>query len=263
MKPCDEIEKVIGDIALLEGISTAQRRNLARHCHIRTTCRGEAVFLEGERPRALYYLLSGQIKRSVCSQDGSEKVLEVHSSGEFFGEAELFSQRLYEVRAESTAPSELLQIGHAPVSDLLRQCPGIGFRMLQVVSLRHHELEHAVVSRRFQGTNERVLEYLCKLAGHKPEHGCITLSLDIPKQILASQLDMTPETLSRTLRRLSDDGLLSVRGRQVTLNLRAISRYGEATSPEPRLVASAQIRAGRSLRESARAAAACPRPAYL
>jgi CRP-like cAMP-binding protein len=262
MKTSAEIEQVIACIPLFDGITRIQRKTMASRCLLRTASRGEAVFLEGENPRALYYLVSGQVKRSVCSHDGSEKVLDVHCSGEFFGEAELFSQSVYEVRAEPTAVSELLHIGRNAISELLRQHPRIGLRMLEAVALRHHALEHIVVSRRFQGTSDRVLEYFCGLAPAERQDGWVSLSLNVPKQVLASHLDMTPETLSRTLRRLSDDGLLDVKGRQVRLDMHAIKRRDPTTSPVPRPASSSPIRVARSRTESRTAGGVFPRPAY-
>ena len=49
--------------------------------------------------------------------------------------------------------------------------------------------------------------------------GKTVVTLDIRKGLIAARLSLTPETFSRALRDLSEAGLISVRGRHVTLEV--------------------------------------------
>ena len=52
------------------------------------------------------------------------------------------------------------------------------------------------------------------------------IALPTSKQVIASRLNLTPETLSRIFHDLSDAGLISVQGKRITLHDPArLSRY--------------------------------------
>ncbi len=225
-----DIEELLAGIPLFADLGPDSRGEISRECKIRELGKGAVIFREGDRPIAMYYLLQGQIKRSVCSQDGDEKVLDVYCPRQYFGEVELFSDRLYLSRAETTADSRVLQIGHRALAERVSNGSEIASRMLRSVANRLYALERDIVARRFQSTADRVLDYLCELASDDPSGETATLHLGISKQVLASHLDMTPETLSRTLRRLIDDEVVEVRGRLVQLNLRAVAERSAARS---------------------------------
>lgn len=232
-----DIEELLAGIQLFADLGPDIRAEISRGCNIRELGKGAVIFREGDRPVAMYYLLQGQIKRSVCSQDGDEKVLDVYCPRQYFGEVELFSERLYLSRAETTAESRVLLIGHRALAERVSNGSEIAARMLRAVANRLYALERDIVARRFQSTADRVLDYLCELAGDDLCGDTATLHLGISKQVLASHLDMTPETLSRTLRRLIDDDVVAVHGRLVQLNLRAVAERSAARSAfasEPR-----------------------------
>lgn len=219
-----DIEKTLSGIPLFAGLERAHRAAIAQQSALRKLDRGVVVFREGDRPQAMYYLLGGQIKRSFCSQDGDEKVLNVYRPGQCFGEVELFNERLYMSRAEATIESCILQIGQRIIAELVSADSLMAGRMLKAVSNRHYSLERDLVARRFNSSADRILDYFCELASDHNDGDTATLHLTVSKQVLASHLDMTPETLSRTLRRLIDEELVDVHGRLVQLNLRAVAQ---------------------------------------
>jgi CRP-like cAMP-binding protein len=71
---------------------------------------------------------------------------------------------------------------------------------------------------------QRVVQYLTQ---HVPiEADSFDLELDSNKQTIASQLNLAPETFSRVLNRLSKDGYIHVKGRNIRLqNLSLLRNY--------------------------------------
>jgi Mn-dependent DtxR family transcriptional regulator len=62
-----------------------------------------------------------------------------------------------------------------------------------------------------------------------------TVVLPATKQVLASRLNLTPETFSRVLRGLSADGLITVDGRRITLH--DVPRLADRLVPVTRVTA--------------------------
>ena len=57
------------------------------------------------------------------------------------------------------------------------------------------------------------------------------IDLDLPKRLIASQLGIQPETLSRILHRLTDAGLIAVQRRRIEiLDQHSLSAYLEAAA---------------------------------
>lgn len=207
------------------------RFELSQHCSLRRLEKGSVVFREGECPQALHYLVAGQVKRSVCNPDGDEKVIEVFRPRQLVGDAELFSERICQSRAEATCDGVLLSIGRDALFAVIAQRPEIALRLLKSLADRHYALEQDIVSRRFQSSADRVLDYLCERATEDARGDTALVHLGTSKRVMASHLDMSPETLSRSLRRLINAELISVQGRRVHIYLSALAAYQRSGEP--------------------------------
>ena len=101
----------------------------------------------------------------------------------------------------------------ADLQTLLLQHPDLGRRMVvtlarqvQSLTLATHDLMHKDAEGRFAAW------LLQRCASEAASDGSITVSLNERKRDIASQLAITPETLSRLLRQLSRKGLIFVSG---------------------------------------------------
>ena len=70
---------------------------------------------------------------------------------------------------------------------------------------------------------QRLLDYLLETAGERPGlAGETTVVLKASKKVIAARIGMTPESLSRNLRELSDSGVLVVDGRKIHIQNAAL-----------------------------------------
>ena len=88
--------------------------------------------------------------------------------------------------------------------------------MLAGLSFRLHELVSDVEAYSMRSAAQRLVGYLLNLCDARP--GDVPqVSLPTSKHVIASRLNLTPETLSRILNVLAGDELISVDGRSVTI----------------------------------------------
>jgi len=93
-------------------------------------------------------------------------------------------------------------------------------RMLVAVCARIQRLIDAIGSTAGGPAAVRVASYLLEqLERGARSDGCIVLPA--PKKTIASLLNLTPETLSRVLRNLVEEGVLTVSGRRIRVRNRA------------------------------------------
>lgn len=214
----EDLSLVLGEVAIFRGLSAAVTAELARSVQILSLPKGARVYAAGERPRALYHVMSGHLKVAVSSPEGGEKVIEILCPNQVFGVAELFGDASYVSSVDTVSPVVLLAIGRDGVFRAMEQDPCVSRRMLAALAQRQSSIEREIAADCFQSGSAKVVDYLCRLAGPLLGQGQdVVLSLEIPKHVLAARLGFTPETLSRIFRELADAGEIHVHGKEVTL----------------------------------------------
>ena len=178
--------------------------------------RGEVLFHAGDECHAFHCVVGGQVKLTLSAADGAEKVLEIIAAGETFGEAVMFAGRPYPVTATGLLPTVLLTVPAGVVLELVATDPMFARRMLAGMASRLHAMINNVETISLRTGAQRVAGLLLTLAGDRPGPGA-EVTLPATKAALASRLNLTPETFSRTLRDLSCAEVIAVRGRRIVL----------------------------------------------
>ena len=176
--------------------------------------RGTAVFQRGDPCVGFHTVIFGQVKLGFVSVQGNEKVVEVIGPGHSFGEALMFMERPYILNAHALADSLLLHISKNAVFDELERNPAFARRMLAGMSRRLHGLITDVESYSLRSGSQRIVGYLLKA---EPKNDGATVTLGMSKKMLASRLNLTPEYFSRVLHELVEEGMIDVRGREITI----------------------------------------------
>ena len=108
---------------------------------------------------------------------------------------------------------------------------GIESTVLAGLGMRLHSLIQDVENYSLHSSIERVIGFLLQLAG-TPAGGPVDIELPASKHIIASRLNLTPETLSRVLHSLSESGLIRVNGKRITvLDATRLSQFDGTLRP--------------------------------
>ncbi|MGY0219101.1 Crp/Fnr family transcriptional regulator [Endozoicomonadaceae bacterium StTr2] len=175
--------------------------------------RDNLLFRQGEPAEHFYFLLDGMIKLYRVSPDGNEKVLELIGPHETFAEAIMFlDKKNYLVNAQALASSQLFSFSNKTYQQLLKNNSELAMALLGKLSIRLHQRINEIETLSLKNTTHRVVRYLIQSRTEQPE-----IDLPIPKRLIAARLSIQPETFSRIMRKLSDDNIIAVDGRQVTI----------------------------------------------
>ncbi|MCG5516983.1 MULTISPECIES: Crp/Fnr family transcriptional regulator [unclassified Ectothiorhodospira] len=175
---------------------------------------GEPLFAQGDPAAHFFLVKSGTMKLYLLSRDGDEKVVEVIQSGQLFAEAVMFmDERRYPVNASALSDTHLVIFDNSCFLQLLAESPDLALKLLGILSRRMHGLLSHIDELTLHNATYRLVSYL--LAQVHAQAGQVRLA--IPKQVIASRLSMKPETLSRILGRLREQGLLAVQGETLVL----------------------------------------------
>lgn len=213
---------------LFQELPAEQLARLAACSREKRLNKDEILFQKGDKPRSLFLVMSGQIKLAISSAQGNEKVMGIIGPQQLIGEAEMFTDRPYPVFAQALADAVLLTLGQADLFDLVGKNAAFAQKLLQRLGLRLHDLVQDVESYTLRSAVERVIGYLLQHARMQAP-GNLDVKLPAKKMEIASLLYLTPETLSRIFRDLSDAGLITVKGLHVRiLDADRLSNYQSA-----------------------------------
>ena len=210
-----DIPSLLRRIPLFSELSEADIQLVARYTRERQVARGEVLFQRGDLPHGFYFVVSGQVKLAFSSSQGTEKVVEIIGPMQSFGEAVMFMNHPYPVFAEALSETVLVHVGQAVVSELIDQDSTFARKLLAGMAIRLHGLIQDVETYSLRSSTQRVIGYLLQVADN--DAPC-EIALPTSKQVIASRLNLTPETLSRIFHDLSNAGLITVQGKRVRLH---------------------------------------------
>ena len=225
--PEPDVATLLSELTLLSRLDAGRLARIAGRCRRRSLDRGESLFHRGTPCHGFYGVIAGMMQLSVSNADGIEKVVEIIGPGETFGEAVMFLGRPYPVDAFALAPTGLLMIPTEAVEELLADDPGFARAVLASMASRLHTMVNDIEMYTLRSATQRFVGFLARELGARldsPEPQPVTLRPT--RQVLASRLGLTPETLSRVMRDLADRGVVRVEGRRIiVLEPRALTRH--------------------------------------
>ena len=177
----------------------------------------QVLFQRGERARAFYVVVEGQVKLFLQSRGGDEKILALVNAGQAFAEAVMFMEGpMYPVSAGATEATTLISVPNADFLAALKGDTGTCLRLLGAFSQRLHAQVQEIEELTLESAGNRLIRHLARRAVRDPA-GTLRVHFEETRQMLASQLAIKPETLSRLTRSLTDAGLIESDGRDIVI----------------------------------------------
>ncbi|MCF6219314.1 MAG: Crp/Fnr family transcriptional regulator [Gammaproteobacteria bacterium] len=206
--------KTLQKNALFSSLPERELQSLVDEAYCLKLSQDEILFIQGDPAEHFYWLASGMLRLYRMAPNGDEKVIEIIQPGQTFAEAIMFMgqpQPRFPVAAQMIAEGEVWRFNNQQFLGYLGQSVESCFRMMANMSHRLHQHVKEIDRLTLQTASERVVNYLLQALAKQSDNNH-NLKLNISKQMLAAQLSIKPETLSRTLGRLSREGLIDSQG---------------------------------------------------
>ena len=223
--------EILNSLPLVEHLSEEQRARVLATGSERTLQRGEILFHEGEAAEAVYAVIEGQVKLVRYSPRGRELLLHMVGPGQSFAEAALFAAGTYPATAEAVEPARLWCLRREALLEVLRTSPELALAMLGSVSRWTRRLASKLELLTQRRVEERLAIYLLARAGSEELRPGDAIRLAEARNLIAAQCGTAPEVLSRTFRRLEEEGVLEAHADRITVlapdRLRALAEWIE------------------------------------
>ncbi len=209
------LHDIIGSSVLFQGVSEPYLKEISGIVRERKAGRGETIFFEGDEATGFYMVAEGKVKIYKTSLEGREQILHIFGPGEPFGEVPVFHGQPFPANATALNKSRLLFFPRKEFIELVHGNPSIALNMLAMLSLRLRRFATQVEHLSLKEVPGRLAHHLLYLS--EEQGGTDQVVMDIPKGRLASLLGTSPETLSRIFARMSEDGIIAVNGKNITI----------------------------------------------
>lgn len=206
--------EILRQVPLFSDLEEEELQRVATITWWRSYRKGELIFSAGEPATGLFVVESGQVRIYQLSSKGREQVLHLFGPGEVFAEVAVFSGEIYPAFAEALTDCRVLFIPKEDFLELIRRTPDLCLKMLGTLSARLRTFVELIEDLSLREVSARVARYLLETADRE---GGLSFELDFRKGDLALQLGTTGQTLSRTLRKFRERGIVAVEGRRITI----------------------------------------------
>ncbi len=180
---------------------------------------GEAIYRRGSSFKNLYVIQSGSAKTETETRDGRLHVTGFYLEGELMG-MDSIGQKNHSSSAIALEECWVCEIPYSDLLDLCGSAPELQAKLFSRMGSRIHADEFEWNMVRNESADRRVLFFLHDLhqrqqlvSGEKSDHVFLMMS----KQDIAGFLGLSPESLSRSLKRLEESGAIENHRKSIVL----------------------------------------------
>lgn len=209
-------------------LSKAEARLLDRGKTCSAYAPGETLFREGDPCRGVYCVHDGLVGVRKTDQNGQSVLLARFGyPGSMLGYRPFLAGECHRGTAEALAPSRVCFIGRDTVEELLARNPRVGLNFLHSMTKALGEAEEGYFQVATHSLRRQLVHLLLIFRsrfGVVGTDGAVRLQLPLSRQDMAAMIGVRPESLSRTIRELNDEGLVRFSGRTAhLLDIQALS----------------------------------------
>ena len=196
---------------LFRGVPEPSLTKLASVSVLKRYSKGQTIFRQGDPCPGIFVVGDGAVRVSKVSAAGKEHVLHLAYAGMTFAEVAAIGGFTCPAYAQAAEDSVCVLIIEERFMQALRSDHELCLQMMQSFALWVRHLVGLLEDIVLRDATGRVARHLLEVGG--AIEGTI-FTLPMMKKDLASHLNLTSETLSRTLRRLEEAGLIDMLDQQ-------------------------------------------------
>lgn len=202
-------------------LTSSEREDLFKLSVCRKYQVGEMIFHQADECRGLYLIREGLVSVRKQCLDGSEVIIRLARGGDTLGYRPFLADQPHLASAQVMQNSLICFFAASQIKKILLENPHFGFEFLQREARELGDAEERFQQTVSQSVRIRLIHLLLVLNqyyGMPIQKGSLDLELPISRQDMASMIGIRVESLSRTIKHLTDDGLLNFSGRHVRIH---------------------------------------------
>ena len=173
----------------------------------------QAVFLQGERADAVFYIQEGRVRLSVLSKQGKEATIALLGPGDFLGEGCLASdQPIRLATATAIADCSILKIEKKRMLRTLHEEHELSDMFVAYVVERHNRTQADLVDQLFNSSEKRLARALLLLSRFGKETVPETVHPNVSQETLAEMVGTTRSRVNFFMNKFRKLGFIKYNG---------------------------------------------------
>lgn len=194
---------------LFEGFADKELSELSSISFEKKFTLGEVIFIEGDSSKYLHVLLEGRVDIYKANAKFGEFFLHSIDAPSLVAELPTFERIAFPASARAATNVRILKIEFDAFKDKLLSNPEVSYKFIKSLLQKIRILEGFIQKELNLGAEEKIIALL----GENPT------IFEAKKHIeIAKMLNMAPETLSRTIKKLKEQGVLCGEGKIVKMD---------------------------------------------
>lgn len=212
--PADRVVGQLRRVPLFAHLNDEELARVSQAVREKSYPKNSVILFEDDPGDALFVVVSGQVKVVLIGEDGREVILAMLQDGDFFGEMSLIDDQPRSAHVIATEEANMLVLRRDDFRAAMDETPRIALGLLQALSRRLRRADDKIGGLVLLDVTGRLAKLLLDLAD---DNGGVTVARRLTHQQLAQMIGSSRETVSRTLRDLTDRGLIEINRRTMAI----------------------------------------------
>lgn len=193
----------------IEQLTPEAQKLLVPHLTPRTFRKGHLLWNEGDVDGMLVYLKSGRVKIYRLLPTGRAVTLFIFEAGTLFGFMPFLDDRPYPAYAQALENCDAAIMRRSELRQVLQKDPEVALALINQLARRLRECFDTIERLSSRGTNPKVASAIYGLVAEDAQaDGLTVVSLPVVSHEFAQSLGLTPESFSRGITALVEQGIL-------------------------------------------------------
>lgn len=206
--------EAVQSVMFFEGLPQEKYEQLAEIAVVKQFKKGEILFEADIPAHGFFAPIEGRVKIFRTSPSGKEQILHVFGPGEAFGEVPVFEGGTFPAHGQAIDDCETIFFPRRDFENMIKNDPDLAMKMMAMLSQKLRILVNKIDDLSLKEAPSRVASYLLLLRSSQESS---TFKLDLPKGQIAFYLGTIQETLSRIFKRFTEQGIIEIDGKTITI----------------------------------------------
>ena len=177
----------------------------------------QTLYMEGRKPRFLYFLISGKVKCFRSNDDGKEYITNLYSDGDFIGYTSLIEDINYDDSASILEESDIMQIPKEDFLQMIFSDINIAGKFIHIMANNVKEKEERLLNLAYSSLRKRIaralVDIMSKFNLEEQKN-----PIEISREDIAQYVGTATESLIRTLSDFKAEKHIDIKNGKIIVN---------------------------------------------